>query len=89
MSKNILGKEIQRELARLNDRIDRKIIKGQSFRDEARRHKELLVTLARITADSDTEASAARRPARRITKSPVRRSLAGGAVARIFRMGMA
>ncbi len=89
MSKNTLGKEIQRELARLNDRIDRKIIKGQSFRDEARRHRELLATLARITADADNDASATRRPARRIPKSPARRSLAGGAVARIFRMGIA
>ena len=84
MSKTTLTKEIQKELTKLNDRIDRKIIKGQPFRDEARRHKELLATLARITVEDAAEARVIRRPARRISKSPVRRSLAGGAIRRML-----
>jgi len=86
MSKHTLGKEIHRELAKLNDRIDRKIIRGLPFRDEARRHKELLATLARINVDSEAEARVVRRPVRRVRTSPVRRSLAGGVVARLFGM---
>jgi hypothetical protein len=88
MSKHTLDKEIQKELRKLNDRIDRKIIKGQSFRVEARRHKELLVTLARLHAEEETEARVVRRASRRV-KSPVHRSLAGGATRRLFGLSMA
>lgn len=88
MSKHTLDKEIQRELAKINDRIDRKIIKGLPFRDEARRHKELLATLQRINEDAVPVARTLRRPIRTI-KSPVRRSLAGGAVQRLFGFRMA
>jgi transcription antitermination factor NusA-like protein len=90
MSKHALHKEIKNELCKLNDRIDRKIIKGQSFRTEARRHKELLITLSRLGVDQkeDKELRVVHRSARR-AKSPVRRSLAGGVVTRLFGFAIA
>ena len=42
MSKNILIKELQKELSKLNDLIDLKIIRGLSYKKEAKRHKFLL-----------------------------------------------
>ena len=81
MSKATLSKEIEKELAKLNDRIDRKIIKGQSFEREARRHRELLSTLRRMHEDVPTRVA---RRTRRAPTSPVRRSLAGGSMRRIF-----
>ncbi|MBP9760254.1 MAG: hypothetical protein KBD24_02690 [Candidatus Pacebacteria bacterium] len=83
MSKHTLGKEIQRELEKLNDRIDHKIIKGLPFQNEARRHKDLLATLARINEDQPSMARVVRKSFGRV-KSPVRRSLAGGAIQRLF-----
>lgn len=81
MSKATLSKEIEKELAKLNDRIDRKIIKGQSFQTEARRHRELLSTLRRMHTEVPIHTAWR---ARRIVRSPVRRSLAGGAIERIL-----
>lgn len=87
MSKHALSKEIQRELAKLNDTIDRKIVRGQSFVREARRHKELLCTLRRMS-DEGVRAGCVRRTFVRLM-SPARRSIAGGAVGRLFSFGVA
>ena len=48
MSKQNLEKELRCELETLNDQIDRKIIKGLSYVREARRHRFLLGSLARM-----------------------------------------
>lgn len=42
MSKNKLIKTIQRQIEEVNDVIDMKIIKGQSYRRESLQHKFLL-----------------------------------------------
>ncbi len=83
MSKYTLGREIQKELRRLNDQIDRKIVRGLPFTAEARRHRELLATLHRIDHERVTTKSVLRHftPC---TEKPVRKSLAGGAVRRLF-----
>jgi len=83
MSRSTLSNEIRKELGQLNDRIDRKIIKGQPFHKEARRHKELLATLRCIDEESVMAAPKIRKGFRRV-KSPVRRSLARGVVGRVF-----
>ena len=88
MSKKTLSSEIRKELARLNDRIDRKIIRGLDFRKDARRHRELLATLKRIDLESATSVRAVRNSFWRV-KSPVRRSLDRGVVGRIFRFHFA
>jgi len=46
MSKFILEKRIKVELARINDIIDAKIVKGESYRREALRHRFLLNRLS-------------------------------------------
>ena len=86
MSKHTLDKEIQKELRRINDRIDRKIIRGLPFQCEALRHKELLATLQRMHEDTEISILTPRRV--RSLRSPVRRSLAGGALRRIFTFGI-
>jgi hypothetical protein len=83
MSKRALTHEIRKELDRLNDRIDRKIVKGERFDTEARRHRELLATLHRVEADSSMGNLKMRKPLR-FMKSPVRRSLNRGVFARLF-----
>ena len=55
MSKQNLGKAIQRELEVLNDVIDQKIIKGLSYTREARRHKFLISSIARLRRASHTQ----------------------------------
>jgi len=85
MSKSTLTTEIHKELAKLNDRIDRKIIKGQLYQKEARRHKELLATLQRVADDSRQSASYVKRHVRRV-KSPARRRLAGSVFGRLLGM---
>jgi hypothetical protein len=45
MSKIVLEKNIQAELKRINDIIDLKIIKGESYKREALRHRFLLYRL--------------------------------------------
>ena len=86
MSKATLSKEIKKELAKLNDRIDRKIIKGQSFQKDARRHRELLATLHRVREENPV---AAARSVRRVRRSPVHRRLAGGSIQRLFGLKLA
>ena len=48
MSKQNLEKALRSELEILNDQIDRKIIRGLSYEREARRHKFLLSSIARL-----------------------------------------
>lgn len=52
MSKNDLIKTIQAEIQRLNQDIDLRIIRGLSYRREARRHKLLTIQLSRLTHKS-------------------------------------
>lgn len=49
MSKYELRKTIQKELRELNYRIDMKIVRGLSYRQEARRHKFLLMQFDRLS----------------------------------------
>jgi hypothetical protein len=88
MSKTTLAKEIQKEIQKLNNRIDEKIVKGEVFTREARRHKELLATLRRIEQDVCAEPRATRVTFFR-KRSPVRRSIDRGVVARLFTFRMA
>jgi len=48
MSKHQIVKELRREISKLNRIIDMAIIRGVSYRDEARRHKFLVAQLARL-----------------------------------------
>ena len=48
MSKYKLSKIIQEEINRLNEVIDLKIIQGQSYKKESRRHKFLVSQLRHI-----------------------------------------
>lgn len=50
MSKNKIVSTIQKELARVNETIDMKILKGESYRREARKHKALLSQLKHVGA---------------------------------------
>jgi hypothetical protein len=47
MSATQYQKVLERELARLNKRIDLMILKGQSYVAEARQHREILMQLNR------------------------------------------
>lgn len=49
MSKTTMIKTIKKEINALNWTIDMKIIKGLSYRNDARRHKILLMQLRRLT----------------------------------------
>lgn len=49
MSKHQLIRAIRREVKDLNWKIDLKIVKGASYREEARRHKLLLMQLDYLT----------------------------------------
>jgi|GEM_PF-1890107 len=88
MSKTTLTKEIHKELEKLNDRIDRKIIQGRSYDKEAQRHRELMATLRRISEENGIPIRLPKRRSR-LGKSPVRRNLNRGAVARLFGLGFA
>ncbi|MEQ1500215.1 MAG: hypothetical protein ABL917_02460 [Parcubacteria group bacterium] len=48
MSKQNLERELKRELGVLNEVIDGKIIRGQSYAKEARRHKFVLSSLSNL-----------------------------------------
>ena len=48
MSKHQIARELRREISKLNRIIDLAIIRGVSYRDEARRHKFLVAQLARL-----------------------------------------
>jgi hypothetical protein len=79
---------MRKELDRLNERIDKKIVKGKRFDAEARRHKELLAVLHRIEAEASPAQERIRKPLRYL-KSPVRRSLNRGVFARLLTFQMA
>lgn len=81
MNKKILFKEIQREIVKINNNIDTKIIKGRSYEREAKRHRDLLVSLQRIRNESQIKIQKKRS---RMGRSPVRRSFKKGVVARLF-----
>ncbi len=49
MSRGDLIRTMQTEIMRLNQQIDLKIIKGASYRREAKRHKFLLTHLRDLT----------------------------------------
>lgn len=56
MRKMSLMFTIRKEIRTLNDRIDKKIVHGESYEREARRHKDLVCQLRRL----ESEASFAR-----------------------------
>lgn len=56
MTKITLMYLITKEIKKLNSQIDRKIVKGQRYDREARRHRELVYRLRRM----ESEASFAR-----------------------------
>jgi len=47
---------IRKELRKLNDKIDSKIVKGESYERESRKHRDLVKQLRRV----ESEASIAR-----------------------------
>jgi hypothetical protein len=83
MNKITLFNEINKELKKLNDRIDAKIIRGRSYEREAQRHKDLLSTLERISRESEAGSVTTKRRSL-FGKSPVRRRLKQGVVSRMF-----
>ncbi|MFZ4500232.1 MAG: hypothetical protein ACOYMZ_01890 [Minisyncoccia bacterium] len=47
MTRTQYTKAIELELARLNERIDAKILRGQRYAEESRKHKQLLAQIRR------------------------------------------
>ncbi len=56
MQKMSLMFSIRKELRKLNDKIDTKIVRGETYDREAKRHKQLVSDLRRL----ESEASMAR-----------------------------
>lgn len=52
MSATQYQKVLERELARLNQKIDVLIMKGQAYSAESKRHKEILAQLKRVQRPS-------------------------------------
>jgi hypothetical protein len=52
MSKYNVASALQKELRKINQEIDQKIISGRSYYREARRHKSLLSQLSRVRRGS-------------------------------------
>lgn len=52
MTRMTLVYSINKELRKVNDRIDQKIIKGESYDREARRHRELRSQLRQVERDA-------------------------------------
>lgn len=52
MTRQQYTKKIQHQLQVLNEQIDYKILRGQRYVEESRRHKELLRQVARQTKSS-------------------------------------
>ncbi len=48
MSKYQIARELRREIKKINEKIDLRIIQGLSYREESRRHKFLVSQLARL-----------------------------------------
>jgi hypothetical protein len=53
MSSNTFKKAIERELQKLNEEIDNKIVKGLSYIRESKRHKALLLQLNKFNRRSN------------------------------------
>ncbi len=86
MTKTTLLREISKEIEKVNNQIDAKIIRGLAYEKEARRHRNLLATLERVGVETgcDTCRGAAHFTRRsKIGKSPVHRSLGRGVFARL------
>ena len=49
MSKHTFVKELRKEIAHLNEEIDRQIIRGRSYKSLAERHKVLVRKLSTVT----------------------------------------
>lgn len=43
---------IRKELRKLNDRIDAKIVKGETYERESKRHKDLVLQLRRLESEA-------------------------------------
>jgi len=54
MSKQKMVTTIQKELERVNETIDMKILRGEAYRMEARRHKALLSQLRQVRSAGRT-----------------------------------
>jgi hypothetical protein len=54
MSKTTLAKTIKKEIETLNWNIDMKIIRGVSYKQDARRHKFLIAQLQYLTKANST-----------------------------------
>ncbi|HEY0980062.1 MAG TPA: hypothetical protein VGE18_01490 [Candidatus Paceibacterota bacterium] len=52
MTRTQYTKAIELELARLNERIDAKILRGQKYAEESRKHKQLLSQIRRQSSAS-------------------------------------
>jgi len=53
MSSNTFKKAIERELQKLNEEIDNKIVKGLSYIKESKRHKALFLQLNKFNRRSN------------------------------------
>ena len=82
MNKHTTEQAILREIATLNKKIDRAIIRGMSYRRDALRHRELLSVMRSM--EPERAHAAATRHARPVRSSPVRRSLVGSVAQRMF-----
>ena len=81
MNKTTLFKEVNKEIKKINNAIDSKIVKGSSYAKEAKRHRNLLATLRNIDQEN-APVSVSRRSC--LGKSPVRRRLNKGVTTRLF-----
>ncbi|MEY2664720.1 MAG: hypothetical protein RIT04_528 [Candidatus Parcubacteria bacterium] len=69
MSKTKTIQMIRAEIKRLNEEIDMKIIRGISYRGEARRHKSLMSQLARLTTRGDLQRYEVRSDVKQVIQS--------------------
>jgi len=85
MSKRTLISELRKELQTVNDNIDRAILRGISYKKEARRHRELLTLLHRTQEEvALVRVSWKAFFGQRAYTSPARRALLGGASRRVL-----
>ncbi|MDB5259302.1 MAG: hypothetical protein JWO73_510 [Candidatus Taylorbacteria bacterium] len=69
MSKAKTVQIIRAEIKRLNEDIDMKIIRGLSYRNEARRHKSLISQLARLTMKGELQRYEVRSEVKQVIQS--------------------
>jgi hypothetical protein len=89
MTKKILLKKIDREIKKVNKKIDFKISKGYSYKKEAKKHKELLLKMQNINNEANISFKLLKKKRSKVGKSPVRYSLKKGVVCRLFGQGFA